>query len=68
MANVVERLEEGQRAARKAAATRDAGGSDEDEPLRLFESRGRQLGGDEATERVAGELDAFEAYDVEPAP
>jgi hypothetical protein len=67
MANVVECLEEGQRAARKAPATRDAGGGDEDKPLRLFESGGRQLGGDEAAERVAGELDAFEAYGVEPA-
>jgi len=65
-ANVVERAEQGNGAGRHAPAARDPGRSDEDESPRPLAPARRELGRDEAAERVAGEVDTLESGRIEP--
>jgi hypothetical protein len=67
-ADVVQRLDEGQRATEDTATAGDAGGRGQDQPADAFGPLGRQLGGEQAAERVPDHVDAVEPGGVEPAP
>jgi hypothetical protein len=64
-AHAVQLLEQRQRSAQNAATTRDAGGGDQCQPANACRLRGGELGGDEAAERVADEIDGPEPRPVE---
>jgi hypothetical protein len=66
-AHAVQLLEQRQCSAQDAATTRDAGGGDQCQSADARRLGGGELGGDEAAERVADEIDRSEPRPVEQA-
>jgi hypothetical protein len=65
-ADVDELVQQWERPADEPAAARDSGRRDEHEPSHSIRGRRRQLCRDDAAERMADDVDAFQSHRIEP--